>query len=358
MVATVTAAPKPTEDNDDDVVLVEDVSPSGQQGPISPAPSGGDAAATATEATDCTEPAATATTQTASSMASASPPPAAAAASDADADADADAASDAAASDAAASDADDAAASDALADADAAATTKPQSEPIVIDDEEEAEQRGSSSSSSSSLSTSQQAHAVPLSSTEPDSEIKIASVTTLGTPASASSLSSASVSGGASAVAAATAVAEAAGCVSSSSLATSPQGDMNLMITSVTSLQGEGAENGLQISSTFSLNPDAQQNQTQNPAQPQTLGSSSSATSRPSPTFNPGRVSSSSATQPVQNGETGTHPRPGRDRTSQTHTHTHTHTHIPRAETWRWAARLPGGAKQSATPQRGIRSKG
>src|SRR4029434_5777196 len=93
-----------------------------------------------------------------------------------------------------------------------------------------------------------------------------------------------------------------------------------------------------QISSTFSLNPDAQQNQTQNPAQPQTLGSSSSATSRPSPTFNPGRVSSSSATQPVQNGETGTHPRPGRDRTSQTHTHTHTqrkdHTDMPHAQRW------------------------
>src|SRR4029434_2261264 len=96
-----------------------------------------------------------------------------------------------------------------------------------------------------------------------------------------------------------------------------------------------------QISSTFSLNPDAQQNQTQNPAQPQTLGSSSSATSRPSPTFNPGRVSSSSATQPVQNGEPGPHPRPGIDRTSHTqpsthttthdqhhpHTHTNTHTH-------------------------------
>src|SRR4029434_3507465 len=87
-----------------------------------------------------------------------------------------------------------------------------------------------------------------------------------------------------------------------------------------------------QISSTFSLNPDAQQNQTQNPAQPQTLGSSSSATSRPSPTFNPGRVSSSSATQPVQNGETGTHPTPGRDRTSHSHTYTHieTHTHTYR----------------------------
>src|SRR4029434_4222967 len=82
-----------------------------------------------------------------------------------------------------------------------------------------------------------------------------------------------------------------------------------------------------QISSTFSLNPDAQQNQTQNPAQPETLGSSSSATSRPSPTFNPGRVSSSSATQRVQNGETGTPPRPRRHRTSHTTTHSHTHTH-------------------------------
>ncbi|KAL2081106.1 hypothetical protein ACEWY4_022959 [Coilia grayii] len=271
-VAEATAPPRLAEENDDDVVLVE-------EDHRSPAPSGGDAVTTATKGTDCTEPVGTATTDsTGSSSASASPAAAAAAAS--------------------------------------SATAKPHSEPIVIDDEEEAEHRGSSSSLSSSSS---QALATPLSSTEPDSEIKIASVTTLGAPECSSS--SASVSEGASAVAMATA---AASSLSSSPLATCAQGDMNLMITSVTSLQGEGglvagvggskepSENGLQISSTFSLNPEAQQNQSQTPAQnqAQTPGSSGSASSRPSPTFNPGRVSATSASQPVQNGETGTHQRP------------------------------------------------
>ncbi|XP_076119363.1 zinc finger MYM-type protein 2 isoform X2 [Alosa pseudoharengus] len=284
-VAMATAPPRLAEDNDDDVVLVEDGPSSGQQGPCSsPTSSGRDAAATATEATDCAEPAATATAETASSMASASPLTVATAA-------------------AATSGGGDGGDASASAAAVAAATAKPQSEPIVIDDEEEAEQRGSSSSSSSS--SSQQALAAPLSSTEPDSEIKIASVTTL----DASSLSSASVSEEASAVAAAT-VESSAGSVSPAS-ATCPQGDMNLMITSVTSLQGEatqvGVENGLQISSTFSLNPDAQNQST---AQSVTPASSSPAASRPSPTFNPGRISSSSASQPVQNGETGTHQRP------------------------------------------------
>ncbi|KAJ8409903.1 hypothetical protein AAFF_G00209440 [Aldrovandia affinis] len=138
------------------------------------------------------------------------------------------------------------------------------SEPIVIDDEEDSfEQKVSSSHVPSSDSTA-------LSSTEPDSEIKIASVTTLGM---ASPSSSAEAGAGA-----------------------STKGDMNLMITSVTSLQGVGPgleqENSLQISSTFSLNPE-----------PRTEPS----TSRPA-TFNPGRISTTS--EPVQNGETPTHQRP------------------------------------------------
>uniref|UniRef100_A0A672IS17 TRASH domain-containing protein n=1 Tax=Salarias fasciatus TaxID=181472 RepID=A0A672IS17_SALFA len=115
-----------------------------------------------------------------------------------------------------------------------------------------------------------------LSSTEPDSEIRIASVTTLGP-------------GG------------QKGGAAVSAVATPPhpadvQADMNLMITSVTSLQAEAAaspvgegqaeENGLQISSAFSLNPD-------NPS------------GRPTASFNPGRGPGPL----VQNGDTGTHNR-------------------------------------------------
>uniref|UniRef100_A0A672SIE5 Zinc finger MYM-type containing 2 n=1 Tax=Sinocyclocheilus grahami TaxID=75366 RepID=A0A672SIE5_SINGR len=156
--------------------------------------------------------------------------------------------------------------------------TKSQSEPIVIDDEEDSELKGAASSS---LPPPEAEDA--LSSTEPDSEIKITSVTTLGTDSSA--------------VAMATSTA--------TPLALCAQEDINLMITNVTSLKGEGgpaasrldelegAENGLQISSAFSLNPEAQQNQ--------------GTASRPSPTFNPGRIGA--ASQPVQNGETGTHQR-------------------------------------------------
>lgn len=268
--ATPPPQPRPPEDNDDDVVLVEErnPAPSAQQAAPSPAPSGGDTttATTATNATDCTEPAATATADTASSMASSSP-----------------AAADAAAATASAATATPAAPS--------AAFSKPQSEPIVIDDEEEVDKSSASSSSrNASLVT-------PLSSTEPDSEIRIASVTTL--DALSARPEGSAVSTGASTT-------ETVDC---------PQGGLNLMITSVTSLQGEGGttalglagegdsvgmglENGLQISSTFSLNPDAQQKQSPSHAQ-QTPGSS----------FNPGRMSSSSGTQPVQNGETGTHQR-------------------------------------------------
>ncbi|KAG7463610.1 hypothetical protein MATL_G00178450 [Megalops atlanticus] len=85
---------------------------------------------------------------------------------------------------------------------------------------------------------------------------------------------------------------------------------MTLRITSVTSLQksslvgagsgagsgaGLGEENGLQISSAFSLNPEAQ-------------GSHSDLSATRTATFNPGRVST--AHEPIQNGETGTLQRP------------------------------------------------
>lgn len=156
------------------------------------------------------------------------------------------------------------------------------SETIVIDDEEDG------------LS----APAVPqraLSSTEPDSEIRIASVTTLGAPATQSPP----------AVALATA-APGAG-------SPARQQDMNLMITSVTSLQdatppaGGAAEveNGLQISSTFSLNPEAQ-----DPNGDPLVSGRLSTNTGSSGTFNPGRVST--AREPVQNGETGTHQKSGK----------------------------------------------
>lgn len=102
------------------------------------------------------------------------------------------------------------------------APPKPQTtaaEPIVIDDEEDSEQKDTSPSSpahpgGSSASPSPGA----LSSTEPDSEIRIASVTTLGSSSQK-------------------------GSTTTSAVNTPPhqvdvQTDMNLMITSVTSLQG------------------------------------------------------------------------------------------------------------------------
>ncbi|KAK9537213.1 hypothetical protein VZT92_004848 [Zoarces viviparus] len=161
----------------------------------------------------------------------------------------------------------------------AASPAKPpatEAEPIVIDDEQEdSEQRdpaeGGSSSSEGSRSPS------ALSSTEQDSEIKIASVTTLGS-----------------------------GTQKGGSADGSPphpvdvQEDMTLVITSVTSLQGGAAavtedgeahveENGLQIGSAFSLNPDT-------------------PSGRPTASFNPGR-GSGPVGQLVQNGDTGTHNR-------------------------------------------------
>lgn len=227
--AMTTEQPKAPEDNDDDVVLLEE--PRLQEENVAASPSSNPAPAevlTDAKTTDHEESAATASSNT--------PPPSSI--------------------------------------AEAVATPQTHTEPIVIDDEEDTEQRGPSS-----LTAGQSGEV--LSSTEPDSEIKIASVTTLGTSEVAMATSA------------------------ETSVSTSAEEGINLMITSVTSLKGDSgtevageegvAENGLQISSTFSLNPDAQQSQ--------------ESASRPSSTFNPGRVNSS--TQPVQNGETGTHQRSG-----------------------------------------------
>ncbi|XP_068593230.1 zinc finger MYM-type protein 2 [Cebidichthys violaceus] len=165
----------------------------------------------------------------------------------------------------------------------AASPAKPpattEAEPIVIDDEEEEEEeedseqrdpvggRGGGSSSSSSEGSRSPA---ALSGTELDSEIRIASVTTLGS-----------------------------GVQKGGSADGSPadvQEDMTLVITSVTSLQGGAAdgevrveENGLQIGSAFSLNPDA-------------------PSGRPTASFNPGRGSGPVGPL-VQNGDAGTHNR-------------------------------------------------
>uniref|UniRef100_A0A096M4J9 Zinc finger MYM-type containing 2 n=1 Tax=Poecilia formosa TaxID=48698 RepID=A0A096M4J9_POEFO len=158
----------------------------------------------------------------------------------------------------------------------AAAYQKPPTaapEPIVIDDEEDCEQKENSSPSPALPGESSASHSpTAFSSNDPDSEIRISSVTTLGSSNQRGSAAN-----------------------------TPPhpddaQADINLMITSVTSLQGGAAavgeadeneteENGLQISSAFSLNPDT-------------------PSARPTASFNPGR---GSASQLVQNGDTGTH---------------------------------------------------
>ncbi|XP_062287659.1 zinc finger MYM-type protein 2 [Scomber scombrus] len=148
-------------------------------------------------------------------------------------------------------------------------------EPIIIDDEEDSEQKDTSSSSAPPGGSSASHSPGALSSTDPDSEIRIASVTTLGEKGSLA--------------------------VSTANTLPHPvdiEGDMNLMITSVTSLQGGVAaadecqveENGLQISSAFSLNPD------------------NASPGRPTASFNPGR-GSGSIDQLVQNGDTGSHNR-------------------------------------------------
>ncbi|XP_036965330.1 zinc finger MYM-type protein 2 [Acanthopagrus latus] len=154
-------------------------------------------------------------------------------------------------------------------------------EPIVIDDEEDSEQKDASPSSPAHPGGSSTPHSPGvLSSTEPDSEIRIASVTTLGSSGQ-----------------------KECSTVSASNTPPHPadiQADMNLMITSVTSLhggapsetgagEGQAEENGLQISSAFSLNPDT-------------------PPGRPTASFNPGRGSGPMG-QLVQNGDTGTHNR-------------------------------------------------
>lgn len=91
-------------------------------------------------------------------------------------------------------------------------------EPIVIDDEEDSEQKDTSPSSPAHPGGSSPSHSPgALSSTEPDSEIRIASVTTLGS----------SSQKGSSTIAA----------VNTPPHPVDVQADMNLMITSVTSLQ-------------------------------------------------------------------------------------------------------------------------
>ncbi|XP_026231812.1 zinc finger MYM-type protein 2 isoform X2 [Anabas testudineus] len=231
-----------TEDNDDDVVLV---------GEEAPQPSA-TALSQDTPSTDCVEPAAAAATvdtSTAAMPAKTPTPPASSSAS-------------------------------TVAAPPKTPTTA--AEPIVIDDEEDSEQKDTSTSSPVPPEESSSAPHSPsaLSSTEPDSEIRIASVTTLG---SSSQKGSSTVSG-----------------VNTPPHPVDVQADMNLMITSVTSLQegtvadaeaGEGLaeENGLQISNAFSLNPDT-------------------PSGRPTASFNPGRGSGPMG-QLVQNGDTGTHNR-------------------------------------------------
>ncbi|KAL6100383.1 zmym2 [Pungitius sinensis] len=151
-----------------------------------------------------------------------------------------------------------------------------EAEPIVIDDEEDSEQRSAPASPPPRPGGSFESRSPGgLSSPEAESEIRIASVTTLG----------------------------AGGRGHGAAGSTPPQlrdaqegQEMALVITSVTSLQGAAAqgeghveENGLQISSAFSLNPDA-------------------PSGRPPASFNPGRGAGPDG-QLVQNGDAGEHNR-------------------------------------------------
>ncbi|XP_029314566.1 zinc finger MYM-type protein 2 [Cottoperca gobio] len=160
-------------------------------------------------------------------------------------------------------------------------TPTTEAEPIVIDDEEDSEQKDASCTSPAHPGGSSGSHSPgALSSTEPDSEIRIASVTTLG---HSSEKRGSTVS-----------------AVHTPPHVVDIEEDMSLMITSVTSLQagaaavtvageGQAEENGLQISSAFSLNPDT-------------------PSGRPTASFNPGRGSGPLG-QLVQNGDTGMHNR-------------------------------------------------
>ncbi|KAM8858240.1 zinc finger MYM-type protein 2 isoform 1-T2 [Synchiropus picturatus] len=149
-------------------------------------------------------------------------------------------------------------------------------EPIIIDDEEEDTGHKDDSNSPRVPPGDSSSHSPgTLSSTEPDSEIRISSVTTLGQRQTLQP-------------------------------SMEDDADMSLMITSVTSLQGDAAaimknkqknclqdgeslreENDLQISNTFTLNTD-------------------SLAGQPQASFNPGR-GSGSAGELVQNGDTDTH---------------------------------------------------
>ncbi|KAM9344266.1 zinc finger MYM-type protein 2 [Pholidichthys leucotaenia] len=147
-------------------------------------------------------------------------------------------------------------------------------EPIVIDDEEDSEQKEISPPSPVPPGGSSASHSPGgLSSTEPDSEIRISSVTTLGSNSQKEG----------------------------STINTPPhteegQADISLMITSVTSLQtetvageGQAEENGPEFRDEFSLNSDT-------------------PSGRSTGSFNPGRGSGPES-QLVQNGDTGTHNR-------------------------------------------------
>lgn len=105
----------------------------------------------------------------------------------------------------------------AFSSASTATAAPPVAEPIIIDDEEDSEQKDATSTAPPGGSSASHSPGA-LSSTEPDSEIRIASVTTLGEK-------------GSSAVA----------TVNTLPHPTEIEGDMNLMITSVTSLQGGAA---------------------------------------------------------------------------------------------------------------------
>ncbi|XP_069034923.1 zinc finger MYM-type protein 2 isoform X3 [Lepisosteus oculatus] len=142
-------------------------------------------------------------------------------------------------------------------------TASAHGETIVIDDEEDGDPSSLPGAGAPREPEAGAESAAPLSSTEPDSEIQIASVTTLdvGAPAPADA-------------------------------------DMPLRITSVTSLQGE-VGNGLQISSAYSLSPEAA---------PSESGQPGSRSGSGSGTFNPGRIGNPK--EAVQNGEAGSHPRP------------------------------------------------
>ncbi|MGH0154937.1 UNVERIFIED_CONTAM: hypothetical protein FKN15_028278 [Acipenser sinensis] len=179
-------------------------------------------------------------------------------------------------------------------------------EPIVIDDEEDADLEQSVTHVSSKgafpepngtskmdiVGFSSNKLGSPLThtviSTEPDSEIKIANVTTL----DMASMFTNSVQG-----------------PLAPAVTTEGPLDMNLMITSVTSLQNASLRelgNGPQISSTFSLNPEVQSAPATTHTDVNRPGVHSGAG-----TFNPGRIGTTG--EAVQNGESGTHQRPGRN---------------------------------------------